>query len=101
MRFRLKVPHQARLYGPKGRIIVDDFFHPQGYRIEREDSDPEIIKAPYHSTGLQSAMEVQRCLAAGLYESPLCPLAESLGIIECMDRLLTHWGISYPKSSVN
>ena len=100
--FRLKVPHQARLYGPKGRIVIDDFFHPHGYRIEVEGCDPEIIEDPYESTGLQyEAMEVQRCLAAGVSESLLCPLDESLGIISCMDRLLTHWGITYPKSSIN
>ena len=45
--FRLKVPHQARIYGTKGRIVIDDFFHPQGYAIEVEGEPAQIIEKPY------------------------------------------------------
>ena len=97
--FRLKVPHQARIYGPKGRIIIDDFFHPQAYRIEVDGQDPVIISEPYESTGLQyEAAEVHRCLEQGLIESPACPLDESLAIIACLEQMLASWNITYPTS---
>jgi predicted dehydrogenase len=98
--FRQKVPHQARVYGPKGRILIDDFFHPQSFIIELNGEQPCHIHEPYTNSGLQyEAMEVHRCLDAGLSESPLCPLDETLGIIRCLDALVTSWGITYPLSA--
>lgn len=98
--FRLRVPHQGRIIGPQGRIVIDDFFHPQGYTIERHGQEPQHVKAPFTSTGYQfEAAEVQRCLRAGLTESPDCPLDETAAIISCMDDLVQSWGLRYPASS--
>lgn len=48
-------------------------------------------------TGYQhEAAEVHRCLRAGLLESPIMPLDESLRLLETTDALRRSWGLSYP-----
>jgi predicted dehydrogenase len=42
------------------------------------------------------AAEVMRCLRAGLLESPLMPLDETLAILETTDTLRSSWSLSYP-----
>jgi predicted dehydrogenase len=42
------------------------------------------------------AAEVMRCLRAGLLESPLMPLDETLAILETTDSLRRSWSLSYP-----
>jgi predicted dehydrogenase len=97
---RLRVPHQGRIYGPKGAIILDDFFHPHGYRIELHDQEPEVVSLPFDSSGYQyEAAEVQRCVRAGLLESPHCPTSETLGIIRDIDGIVQQWGLRYPRAT--
>lgn len=99
--FRLRVPHQARLYGPQGRIVIDDFFHPQGFTIEPHEGEAQIVERPFSGPGYQfEAAEVQRCLRQGLSESPHCPLGETLELITTMDELVQHWGLRYPRSAI-
>ena len=42
------------------------------------------------------AAEVARCLRAGLKESEVLPLDESVRILETMDELRQQWGLEYP-----
>ena len=42
------------------------------------------------------AAEVMRCLDRGLTESPVMPWAETLSIMETMDRIRAQWGLVYP-----
>lgn len=97
--FRLQVPHQARIYGDKGRVVVDDFFHPSGFTVYGADGGIEEHSHPYPSTGYQyEAAEVQRCLRSGLLSSPLCPPEETLSLIKIMDEQVKSWGLQYPKA---
>ncbi|TVR07449.1 MAG: gfo/Idh/MocA family oxidoreductase [Planctomycetota bacterium] len=99
--FRLRVPHQARIYGPKGRIVVDDFFHPQAFTIEPHEGEARTENYPFTGPGYQfEAAEVQRCLRAGLQESSVCPLQETLALIRIMDQLVQQWGIIYPRGAL-
>jgi predicted dehydrogenase len=45
------------------------------------------------------AVEVMRCLRAGLLESPIMPLDESVAIMETMDELRRQWGVRFPHES--
>ena len=100
----LKTPHEARIFGDKGRIVVPDFFHPQGFTIHRHDTsvaEVEEVKVPFVSTGYQfEAAEVGRCLRAGLKESPKCPMSETIAIMESMDALRKQWGLTYSSEHV-
>ncbi|MNP84790.1 hypothetical protein D3C76_1842510 [compost metagenome] len=42
------------------------------------------------------ADEVNRCLAAGLTESPVMPLDESIEIMKLLDAVRSEWGLKYP-----
>lgn len=95
--FRTRTPHQARIFGSKGRIVVDDFFHPRGYTVFLDEEEPRVVEADYPSTGYQfEAAEVGRCLALGLKGSALCPMDETITIMDIMDSIRQQWGLVYP-----
>ena len=55
------------------------------------------IAAPYLGNGYtHQALEVIRCLRAGLLESPVMPLDESVAIAETLDQLRQQWGVRFP-----
>ena len=63
------------------------------------DGEPEEIHGvePLLGNGLgNEAAEVQRCLAAGLRESPLVPHEQTLRILRQMDDLRRQVGLVYP-----
>lgn len=85
----------ARLLGTAGRIeITESFFHPQRFEVHREGVDePEVVERPYEGGGYQfQVVEVQRCLAEGLTESPSMPLDDTLAISRTIDAALTALG---------
>ena len=44
----------------------------------------------------QQAAEVMRCMRSHQLESPIMPLAETVEIMETMDRIREGWGLRYP-----
>ncbi len=95
--FDLKVPHQARIHGTRGRIVVDDFFHPAAYTVEAEGQPPRRVEDPVPGHGYQfEILEVDRCLRAGLRESPKRPLATTIAVMDTLDALRAPWGLRYP-----
>jgi hypothetical protein len=56
----------------------------------------ELIHVPYQGLGyVHEAVEVQRCLAAGLTESPLVPLADTLAVMRTLDAVRAQIGVAY------
>ncbi len=100
--------HRAELATDRGRLVMEDFFHPlfatftpaaigsvDGATPESaprrvEGSEPLIGGAMAHE-----AVEFQRCLAEGLRESPLVPHAQTLTIMRQMDDLRAQVGVRY------
>jgi dihydrodiol dehydrogenase / D-xylose 1-dehydrogenase (NADP) len=96
--FDLKVPHQARIYGPLGRIVVDDFFHPKGYTVELHGQGARRVEHPFPGNGYQFEIaEVVACLREGRRESRLRPMADTIAVMEVMDRFRAQWGLRYPQ----
>jgi len=96
----LPTPHQARIYGDKGRIVVDDFYHPQQYQIILNGKKPQLVNVGFDGFGyLYEAREVQRCLLGGKTESTICSLDETVAIMRAMDGLRKQWGLSYPNEN--
>ena len=96
----LPTPHQARIYGEKGRIVVDDFYHPQQYQIILNGKKPQLVNEGFDGFGyLYEAREVQRCLISGKTESTICSLDETVAIMRAMDDLRKQWGLSYPNEN--
>jgi len=96
----LPTPHQARIYGDKGRIVVDDFYHPQQYQIILNGKKPQLVNEGFDGFGyLYEAREVQQCLLGGKTESTKCPLDETVAVMRIMDDLRKQWGLRYPNEN--
>ncbi len=72
--------------------LVPPFHHPERLVVRRNGRDPEELELSATGTGYShQAVEVQRCLAEGLTESPTMPLADTLDVqwvlAECLDQL--------------
>ena len=93
----VQVPHQARLYGPEGAIVVDDFFHPSAYTIHPRGGPARRIERPFPGSGYQFEIaEVAACLGDGRRESIRRPLADTLAVMATMDAVRDSWGLRYP-----
>jgi predicted dehydrogenase len=92
------------ILGTAGRIEVDhDWHRPEGLTFTPYDGEPQRFAYPQQEgNGYQyEAIEVGRCLRAGLLESPVMPLDESITIMETLDALRSQWGVRYPMEAVN
>ncbi|WP_326549664.1 Gfo/Idh/MocA family protein [Micromonospora sp. NBC_01813] len=91
-------PVAATITGSAGRIALPDpFFCPSEFTIRRGSADPEVVRVvePAGNGYQYEAAEVQRCLAAGLRESPLVPHAVTLEVMELLDTIRGQIGVSY------
>lgn len=90
-------PWEATVMGSEGKIRVESpFWKPTRMTISAGDAE-ESVELPYEGNGYQfEAIEVGRCLDAGLLESPVMPHDETIGVMETMDALRGQWGLKYP-----
>ncbi|AWM33509.1 Gfo/Idh/MocA family protein [Hymenobacter nivis] len=87
------------LYGTKGQLQLLGRFHaPTGVRVQLlGEAEAQEFPAPTAGGGYQhEAAHVQQCLAQGLRESPLLPLAFSLALMELLDAVRREIGLRYP-----
>jgi predicted dehydrogenase len=100
-----RTPNGASINGTKGRIeIAGDFLAPSTFRLIPEGSRTgetiESYEVPHQGRGLRhQAAEVGRCLRAGLLESPVMPLDESLTIMTTLDEIRSQIGLVYPSDA--
>ncbi|MFG1799109.1 Gfo/Idh/MocA family protein [Micromonospora carbonacea] len=90
-------PMVASITGTTGRIdLPAPFFRPPSATLHRAGAEPETIPADLTGGGYQyEAIEVQRCLAAGLTESPLVPHATTLEVMGLLDAIREQIGVHY------
>jgi predicted dehydrogenase len=93
-----ETPKTAVITGTKGQIEVGSpLYRPSQLVLHRDGADPEIMPADQHGGGLQhEAAEVQRCLRAGLLESPLVPHTATLEVMSLLDTVRAQIGVTYP-----
>jgi predicted dehydrogenase len=88
----------AVIYGSEARLEIDGWFYtPTSFRVVSRDGEVlESFTSPQEGRGMQyEAAEVNRCLRAGMTESPLLPLDESLEIMGVLDEIRTQIGLDY------
>ncbi|SCL14180.1 Predicted dehydrogenase [Micromonospora rhizosphaerae] len=87
----------ASITGTTGRIdLPEPFFRPGSAVLHRAGAEPETLPAELIGGGYQDeAAEVQRCLAAGLTESPLVPHAATLDVMALLDDIRDRIGVDY------
>jgi len=87
---------RAVVAGTGGSIeIVPRFHHPDTLIIRRNGRPAETVVREQLGHGYcLEAIEVNRCLAAGLTESPVMPLSDTLAVQWAMEQVLTQLGIT-------
>lgn len=95
---RLNMLEEAHVFGTEGHIIVEGtLVNPKSAALYVGDELVERFIDDRTSIGYcYEAEEVGRCLEAGLTESPVMPLEESLAILRLLDKVRTDWGLKYP-----
>ncbi len=91
--------NNASINGTEARLEIKGmFFAPSIYRvIGRDGTILEQYNEFHEGHGLyHQAAEVGRCLRAGVTESPILPLAETLSIMETLDQVRQRIGLRYP-----
>jgi predicted dehydrogenase len=88
----------ARISGSDGWIDLPAFMHcPTEITVTGSLSAPEVVDCSFEGDGFEfEIVEVHRCIAAGLTESPIMPLADTLGLAEAMDAVRALIGLTYP-----
>jgi predicted dehydrogenase len=87
----------ARISGAEGAIDIPAFMHCPQHLLVTTPTGVERIDAPMVGNGLHHQVhEVHRCLRAGLTESPVMPVSESLALAETMDDIRAQIGLHYP-----
>ncbi len=92
----------AAIYGTEARLELDGWFYePTSFRvISRDGTVLESYQPPAGGRGMEhQAVEVNRCQRAGLTESPLLPLDETLSIMATMDEIRRQIGLDYSRLS--
>lgn len=91
-------PDQLFVYGSKGCIVVDQFWHPTSFTVIMADGGEPVRYAfdaedeGYHHEFTEAA----RCIREGLRETPLVPLEESIAVSAIMENLRHEAGVYYP-----
>lgn len=94
---RTPTPHEARIVGENGHIIIPRFWHPQKAILFRKGQQTDEFTCDYQAEGFQFEMKaVQDDLRAGRKENAVMPLDESVEIAETMDKIRSQWGLIYP-----
>jgi len=94
---RTAAVNEAYVFGTEGYIKIEDVFAvPTRASLVINKLEAEVLEEPIICNALNyEAEEVMRCLKAGLKESPLMPLDESIQIMEIMDNIRKPWGLFY------
>ena len=91
-------PFKATLLGANGKIEIHSaWWTAKTLTVHRNGQDPETITEPLEGGGFQfEAQHVAECLRAGLTESPIITLDETLSIMRTLDTIRAQIGLKYP-----
>jgi predicted dehydrogenase len=95
---RVNGPVRGFVLGEKGRVELDKPFYEHG-SFTIYDNDDQVLfryEGNIEGRGMQyQALEVERCIRAGLRQSPIMSLDETIEIMEVMDQIRQQTGIEY------
>lgn len=86
---RAASPNRASIVGTDGRLEIDGtWYAPTSFTVTPRVGAPWTYDEPHEGQGLRhEATEVVRCLRAGLTESPVMPLDETVAIMRTLDEV--------------
>lgn len=90
-------PWTATVCGSAGRIELGrGFFRPAVMTLYPADGEPRLVEVPFEGEGfVHEAVEVMRCLRAGLTESPLATAADTIAVLRTLDAVRARTGVRY------
>lgn len=85
-------------HGDKGYMVVENINNPQSISIyNTDDVLLEKIDVPEQISGYEyQFIEAVKCIKAGRTESESIPFADTIWVMETMDRLRADWDMKYP-----
>lgn len=85
------------IYGSKGHIRISPMFWDcQQASLCLEGQTPQTVDLPFKASGFEYEIEeVINCIKAGLLESPITPLSDTLGNMKTMDIIRQQVGLKY------
>lgn len=87
----------ARITGTEGSIEIPIPFYRAQEAVLKTPQGEVREQRLFLASGYEyEAMEVARCVRAGLLQSPVMPQDESLMLTRFMTRLRSEWGVRYP-----
>jgi len=90
-----QTPGRATIAGTAGSITAEPWFlNPERLIVTTSEGDSRV-DGEQMAYGPQIE-EVERCLRSGLLESPLAPHADTIAILELIDRARADLGVLYP-----
>jgi len=90
-----QTPGRATIAGTAGSISVEPWFLNPERLVVTTGEHESVVKGGGTAYGPQ-IQEVERCLREGLLESPLAPQADTIAILELIDRARADLGVRYP-----
>jgi len=88
-------PARATVAGTEGSISVEPWFiNPERLVVTTSEGESRV-EGEGTAYGPQIE-EVERCLRAGLLDSPLVPVADSIAVLELLDQARADLGVRYP-----
>jgi predicted dehydrogenase len=90
-------PDTGLILGTRGWVRLDvRLHHPDSITVSDADGVEVLTGSPYDAGYGPQIAEVERCLRAGLVESPAVPLDETVAILDLIDRARAELGVVYP-----
>ncbi len=96
--FRVTTPRELVISGPLGSVrVARPFSEARQITITRNDSEVRTLTMPLLGNGYaHEAIEVGRCLRAGLRESPVMPPDQTVALLDSLDQMRSQIGLRYP-----
>ena len=92
-----RTPGELSISGELGHVRMNTMFHRAPTITISTAAGARTIATPYLGNGyVHQALEAQRCLRAGLLESPLMQLDETLALMGVLDEVRSQIKLQYP-----
>jgi predicted dehydrogenase len=90
------IPTEAAIFGTQGRIVLPEFTALQEFTVVSGGGE-RTVKAPFEVNGFEYQIrETERCLRAGLSESPAMTHEQTLAVMGLMDTARAQWRLRFP-----
>lgn len=91
------MPQDARIYGSKGMIHLQNYWRADSAALMVTGSEPVVVEKPFGHNGYEyEAIEAMKCIRAGQTESTLIPLDQSLEISKIVNEIRKDWEFAFP-----